>query len=395
MQRTKLLRSTLAGLVAFAVSPAVMAQAQCEEDTCPAGYTCEEVSYDNCVWACEEDGECTVSDCVTENYTSCQRAACETDADCGDEMVCQTLTTNCATPSTPPCAPGEECPEPPPILPCENTEYNQCTPRSELPCEDNSDCGAGFDCVPAVMCSCGGATEPGQTPTPGGGVSDGDPGGSGSGSGSSGTSGGAAPGAAPAPPVGAPLAPVDPSSPDAPVTPGTPGELPLPPDDCTCEPSGTNYCQMQNIECETDSDCPTDWSCVASPGACWADSEGNTGCAEGSSQCYPPGNPGGEPLPTAPVVDGPGLPGVDNGGTPEPAILPQPSEGEESAPEPAILPQPEPGDDDGQGGGGSVGGLFGLFGCSVNNTMGTGSSTSPWAALGLGLGAALLRRRRR
>jgi MYXO-CTERM domain-containing protein len=68
--------------------------------------------------------------------------------------------------------------------------------------------------------------------------------------------------------------------------------------------------------------------------------------------------------------------------------------------EPAILPQPGTDDDDSedgdaQDGGGSVGGLFGLFGCSVNNTMGASSTSSPWAALALGLGAAMLRRRRR
>lgn len=374
MQRTNLLRTAMAGLFAFAVSPAVMAQQECEEDTCPAGYTCEEVSYDNCEWACEEDGECSVSNCQTEQYAECRRAACETDADCGGDMVCHTVTTSCATPAPPPCEPGQPCPEPPPILPCENTEYQQCTPRSELPCEASSDCGDGFDCVPAVTCSCGVVTEPGITPMPGGGVSDGDPGGSGSGSGSSSGSGGGSSGSGGAAP-GTP-------TPDAPVP---PGELPMPPDNCTCEPSGTNYCQMQNVACEVDSDCPTDWSCIQSPGACWADSEGNTGCNEGSSLCYPPSNPGGNPNPTAPVVDGPGLPGTGDG-DPEPAILPQPEDGEdeESAP-----PRGE------SGGGGSVGGLFGLFGCSVNNTLGMGSTTSPWAALGLGLGAALLRRRRR
>lgn len=357
MKPTNLLRTAMAGLFAISVSPAAFAQSQCEEDTCPAGYTCAEVSYDDCKWDCPDGEECTVSDCETVQYTSCQPAACETDADCGGEMVCHTFTTNCATPGHPPCAPGEECPEPPPIQPCENTEYQQCTPRSQLPCEESSDCGEGFDCAPSVICSCPGG-EP--TPTPGmdGGGTSGSPG-----------MGGASPGAAPAPP---------------PTDPVLPGDLPLPPGDCTCEPSGTNYCQMQNIECEADSDCPTDWSCVESPGPCWADSEGNSGCSEGSSQCYPPSVPGGYPgNPTIPVPDGPTTPGSGEGDNGEDPAAPQPPR-----------PGGGTGDGNGQGNGSSVGGLLGLLGCSVNNAVGAGSSTGAWTTLALGLGAALLRRRR-
>lgn len=381
MQRLTQLRSAIAGLLTFAISPAVMAQEQCEADTCPPGYTCEEASYDNCQWDCPEDGECTVSECETVQYTSCLRAACESDADCGPDMVCHTVTTNCATPSPPPCEPGGACPELPQIEPCENTEFQQCTPRSELPCEVNNDCGEGFDCVPAVVCTCSGTT-PTEPSLPSGGTSAGSRGDSGGGSDAA-----DAPGApmttAPTPIQTAPL----PEATALPPGTSTPGELPLPPDDCTCEPSGTNYCQMQNIECETDDDCPSDWSCVQSPGACWADSEGNTGCSEGSSQCYPPGNPGGTPTPTAPgvPVTDPGAGEGDNGGVSEPT--------------PELPPVPEPAPTGGggrpHGGGGSAGGLFGLMGCSVDDNVGATSSGSGWAALALGLGAALLRRRRR
>src|SRR5690606_5854138 len=151
MQRTNLMRTAMAGLFAFAVSPMAMAQAPCAENACPEGYTCEEIRYDACPWDCDNDGNCSVGDCETQTYSACQRAACETDDDCGADMACQTFTNDCAAPVAPACPPGEACPEPEPPPTCEDTEYRQCTPRTELPCEESSDCGEGYDCVPAVI----------------------------------------------------------------------------------------------------------------------------------------------------------------------------------------------------------------------------------------------------
>lgn len=360
MQQTHLMRTAMAGLFAFVVSPTAMAQGPCTENTCPEGYTCEEISYDKCAWDCDADGECSVDDCETVAYSACQRAECETDDECGADMVCQTFTTNCATPATPPCPPGGACPEPAPPPPCDNTEYRQCTPRTELPCEQSSDCGEGYDCLPAVVCSCSGSPTPGGAPQPSGGAD----------ATGGGTSG--APGAAPYPP-------------DAPAS----------PDDCTCAPSDVSYCQPQTIACENNDDCPTDWNCIQSPGSCWGDSDGNSGCSEGSSQCYPPSAPGGGPNPTSPSPGAPGNSEGDNSGgssdprpqlppSPEPELPAGPGVGEEAPPR-----------GDNSRDNGSVGGLFGLFGCSVNTVVGTGATSSPWAALALGLGAVLLRRRRR
>lgn len=371
--------ATMAGLMAFAVSPLAFAQSQqCEEDTCEAGYDCVESSYESCEWVCEDStdemGECYTTNCQTVDTAYCERAACDTDADCGDSMVCHTFTATCATEPMPTCPPGAECDVPEP-MPCEATEYSQCTPRSELPCEVDSDCGEGFDCEPSTICTCGGGmATPGMEPGAGG------EGGSGSSSGSGNLV--AAPSTDAAPP---------------PTSTGG-GSAPLPPSDCTCEPSGTNYCQMKTIACEANSDCPADWSCIESPGACWADSEGNTGCSEGSSQCYPPSSGGGDPTnPTAPTPDGPvSTPGGDNGGSEE-----QEDDGDVGG-DPAPEPPQGPGNGGGHGGGHHNGGhdnpfqqLFPLWGCSVENVVGTSSGTSPWAVFAVGLGAALLRRRRR
>lgn len=370
--------AAMTGLMAFAVSPLAFAQSQCEEDTCEAGYDCVESSYENCEWACEDSedgsGECYTTGCETVDTAYCERAACDTDADCGESMVCHTFTATCAAMPMPTCPPGVECDVPEP-MPCEAIEYSQCTPRSELPCEEASDCGEGFDCEPSTICTCsGGMATPGTEPGAGS---------EGSGGGSSSGSGGATP------------TPVAPSLPQAPPT--TDGDVaPAPPSDCACEPSGTNYCQMKTIACEADADCPADWSCIESPGACWADSEGNTGCSEGSSQCYPPSSGGGPTNPTTPTPGGPVSSPGDNGGGEE-----QEDDGDVGG-DPAPEPPKGPGNGGGHGGGHHNGGhdnpfqqLFPLWGCSVENVVGTSSGTSPWAVFAVGLGAALLRRRRR
>lgn len=373
--------AAMAGLMAFAVSPLAFAQTQCEEDTCGEGYTCVENSYESCEWVCADStdgaGECYTTNCQTVDSAYCERSACEADADCGDSMVCKTFTATCGNVATPACPPGEECDIPEP-MPCEATEYSQCTPRSELPCEADSDCGEGYTCEPSTVCTCGGMTAPGTEP---GGGSEGSGGGSGTSTGSAGLV--APPPTSTATPPGAPATPTA-------STGG--GSAPLPPSDCSCEPSGTNYCQMKTIACETNDDCPTDWSCIESPGACWADSEGNTGCSEGSSQCYPPSMGGGDPsMPTGPSPGGPISTPEDGSGSGE-------DDGDVGG-EPVPEAPPTPGN----GNGGHHGGhhsnpfhqLFPLWGCSVDHVVGTSSSSSPWAVFAVGLGAALLRRRRR
>lgn len=356
-----LLRTALSliGLAPMAMASTAFAQAECEQDTCPAGYTCKVDSYENCTWECDDSDrmDCEVSSCETVEYTSCERSVCETDEDCGGDMVChETTGATCTEPAAPDCAPGEACEEVPPSA-CTTIEFKQCTPRAELPCEESSDCGDGYDCVPSVMCTCSGGS---AVPDPG----------------------------TPAPPATAatPTNTPAPSSTAVPVE-GDVAPSPAPPDDCTCSPSGTNYCQMKTIECTADADCPTDWTCEQFAGECWADSEGNTGCSEGPSQCYPAGTPGSTP---GPVV--PDAPPTAGGG------------------DPTGTPETEPPVDDDDDHGSSPGGrphrphhqagqnpfhrLLPLWGCSVE-AVGTSGTSSPWTLLSVGLGAALLRRRRR
>jgi hypothetical protein len=50
-------------------------------------------------------------------------------------------------------------------------------------------------------------------------------------------------------------------------------------------------CEPIRVACSADSECPSGWSCRDNPeGACWADSNGNTGCtpADPAKLCFPP-----------------------------------------------------------------------------------------------------------
>jgi len=73
-----------------------------------------------------------------------------------------------------------------------------------------------------------------------------------------------------------------------------------------CELTGISICELQEIPCETDADCPTSWICAASPSVavpCTFDAEsGEEDCGDippEESQCSPPGWHGGGISPTA------------------------------------------------------------------------------------------------
>lgn len=315
----------------LAIAGTANAQAPCGEAMCPAGYSCKVGSYDACDDECANapggDGDCQASSCETVEYEYCERAACETDADCGGTMVCHTS----VHAACPPAACVDETCEPSPG--CVETEITQCTPRSELPCQTADDCGAGYDCVEAVTCTCSG-TSPGATPDPGA-------------------------------PVDAPIAAPPSTAPTPSAAPIPSDTAPAPPEDCSCTPSGINYCQLEELECETDADCPADFNCIASPSSCWQDSDGNGGCIERTAMCYPPSEPGG--------------------GRGEPPPVP-----------PGDAPDVEaPISDDSDGNvqtGESLGGLFALFGCSIKPGASVAAGSS-WAIMA-GLASLFVRRRR-
>jgi hypothetical protein len=204
-------------------------QEACGENACSTGYTCERQLTELCSpcppSAPGQTQEPCASDCETVSTEVCRPALCETDEDCGETMKCHTF-----TPTPTPSACFEES--------CEDAlapkEYRECTPRSALPCETNSDCGPNYICITRYQCPCAGTT-PGA-PTPGD---------------------------------------------------GTPTPSPSGTPNCPCQPSVAKRCQAQRIECLRDSDCPTDWFCDTQSNPCANAPPELRGCDVAYYQCQP------------------------------------------------------------------------------------------------------------
>jgi MYXO-CTERM domain-containing protein len=190
----------------------------CQSDVdCGPGLRCVRDTYESCTDCAVPAGEPAPADCggcVTETYTACVPKLCATNADCGDpDLVCIQETWESCEDIGMACAPGVECTAP--ASECQTESVSFCGPKYLGPCQVAADCGEGFECVPEQSCACSGS----------GGVD----------------------------------VPVDPDADPMP----EPVEPPV--EECTCEPTGRNYCEPQQIECPTGSECPTDWECVASP----------------------------------------------------------------------------------------------------------------------------------
>jgi len=287
--------ATAALLLASLAPRVALAQSSCNDDSeCEQGFECTVVGASGCAAAapapsCIPGQPCDAPEpqpCETVELKACTPAACTSDAQCAEGMVCHSWTQPCASGG---CACSSDVPDckcdPPPA--CEPETTSMCTPRYLLPCEQASDCGAGFTCEQqAVPCACGGSSA--GAPTPGAGAAD--PG---------------APGFAP--PAGSG---------------GQPSGEPLPnPEPCVCEPSNVYTCVAQVIECTNDAACPAGWACEqeaqADRPAC-----GGDGCPEpeplppARSICRPvyygsggvdvglPGVPGSDPAPTGNVGSG-------------------------------------------------------------------------------------------
>jgi MYXO-CTERM domain-containing protein len=201
-------------------------------------------------YGCESDADCGASEyclgmigeCVPTWFT-----ACESEADCGEGLRCIDFAgfdddggwdDDDAIPPMP---------IPMPEMPKSDEESTFfCAPewlRPE-PCDTDADCSDGFSCVDVEICSCsGGGAEPGWDGPPFEGDEDG----------------------------------------------GFKED-----DDCFCEPSGESWCELDEVECDSASDCPSGWTCESfSDGdtVCWSGPDGDEGCEEPDedvSYCVPP-----------------------------------------------------------------------------------------------------------
>ncbi len=221
---------------------------ECETDTdCKEGYTCQVTggSASGCAApVCAEGEVCDPVDCeptVTE-YRSCEPAPCKADSDCADGLICETLLlSGDCTATDVACAPDEDCALPAPTC-GPSTEYSRCVEPYNTACSESADCGKGFNCVKYEECDC--ASSGGVMDAPANG-SAGEAGAGNTSAGGVGTGGTASGGS--------------PTSDNADLLPP-----PNDPPECTCRESATGYCQVEEMPCEVDDQCPTDWSCVPS-----------------------------------------------------------------------------------------------------------------------------------
>lgn len=351
--RAFLTATSLFALSSLALLPrAAHAESTCSADSdCVKGWTCQVTGGSGCAApACPPNEKCDPQpvDCVTEEFKSCRPAPCSADSDCADGLVCYTHTeSNCAPIA---CAPGQTCPQPV----CEAKTESACLPRYMLPCTTANDCGSGFRCEAAEICSCSGG---GSAPS--------------SGSGSSGSAGSGA----------------------------TPTPTPEPEPDCSCEPSAQKSCSATPTPCTADSDCASGWTCATftSKSDCTnpATPEPNSGASGGAAsgapapdcaapvevkQCMPP---------YYALIDG--VRGVGHGASDGPSVG-----GSAQEPSGGVIPPLAAGDDKGSNNAsdGESASSTSSAGCSV--THGVGNASFTLALFGvLGVFSALRRRRAR
>jgi MYXO-CTERM domain-containing protein len=262
--------SLLAAVTMSILGAAGVARAQtCASDSdCPQGFACNGTTVVVPEPSCPPNTNCPRPDASAPVVVkACTPKSCNADADCGAGMVCYAQTsTACSGGSAvapPACASDRPCPDAgappkPPEEMCTTTTTKSCMYRSQLPCNKDSDCGAGFTCKPSVTGSCSGS---GST-----------------GSGSTGSGGGSGSAGAPRPDPGFAPPPRDAGA-------AEPPPPPPPPPMCTTTTSYPGYCQPTVTTCKTDSDCPAPWKCADSPET---PVSGGPATAPGSKVAIPP-----------------------------------------------------------------------------------------------------------
>lgn len=232
----------------------------CTDDAdCGDGYSCEVTGASGSCsgQACAKGETCPPPVCETFEIHSCVPGPCSADSDCVDNMVCHTSTYATCSGSGRVCKPGEACPPPPPPTCSEYTE-SQCTPRYQLPCRADADCGTGFRCTEELVFKCEGGTAAGDPRSSPGTAVDGPPA------------------------VDAGVA----------ITSTQPVTLPGPSgvrdggSSCTEVPSGQFSCQLLRLPCTTDASCPSGMQCESEvPCTPKPSPAGSSGAAIDSSGC--------------------------------------------------------------------------------------------------------------
>jgi hypothetical protein len=338
------------------------------QEPCPEGEKCDDAGDDSegsggsSGEAKEEPPSTDPPEPTTWKY--CEPKSCDTDAECGGDLVCVLETYACLdAPAkmapTPDCPPDEEdCggSEPGPDTetdpdPCEPETVGHCAPKWMAPCDADADCGPGFACVEEEICYGWAIGSPGSAPSVPTEPTDCDPDDEDCGTDTDDSQGEAS----------------DPVDPDGKDDEPTSGE--------ECELTGHFYCELQLIDCSSEA-CPDGLVChevrneVSEP--CWETSDGETNC------------PDGEPVDDMMMVcvpedfeDWAGA-GMKGGGYNE--GTPSTDNGTPADPE-----EPEAGDDEESSGGGGGGG----GGCAG------GSPSAPMSGFALALLALGLVTRRR
>jgi len=216
-------------------APALAATAapHCNPD-CPKGTTCELIGQPCLAILCADpdDPRCR---CDSAPVSSCVPAACQTDSDCADNMACfeRLDFSSCPaaqpTPTTIPRERGTQTAQPP--EPASASAPAECTTTTVKECILRSQ----LPCTTAADCGTGFVCEQGQTCR------------------------------APAAPSGAH-------------------------ESTECQPEGPSACQLIEMACELNADCPAEFVCLELNGmSCSLDSDGQTRCEPSGppKQCIP------------------------------------------------------------------------------------------------------------
>lgn len=190
-------------------SAAFAQNAECQlDDDCEHGFACHVYAMSDCAMVdCAPGEACEPVDCAPSSYGSCEPiSGCEEDLDCAEGMLCAAQESETCSGMVM-CPADEECP--PLDVVCDVEIETQCTPRAQLPCSEAADCGEGYECEIDESCSCGDFAAPAES-----------------------------------------------GDADAAVDGGSTYS-------CVCEPNGPSWCRAKTIECNTDSECPSDWTCQA------------------------------------------------------------------------------------------------------------------------------------